>query len=54
MKPKVLVQADGFTGYYVDVVREFDREHGYDLCVLHVILYAFDLTVYSYSIAKSP
>ena len=53
MKLKVLVQADGFTEHYVNVVCEFDREHEYDLCALHVTLYTFDLTIYSYSITKS-
>lgn len=29
MKPTILVEADEFTGYYVDVVRELDKKQRY-------------------------
>lgn len=34
MKPNILVEADEFTGYYVDVVRELDKKHRYGMHIL--------------------
>jgi len=40
MKLMIMVEADAYTGYYAEVVRELDRKHGYvqHICMLRTCM----------------
>jgi len=47
MKLMIMVEADAYTGYYAEVVRELDRKHGYVQCICYIpaSLYARIITI---------